>query len=71
MPSSGYPIENLSEKAAAPEDERELFLLFEKNAKRAMEYGLFSEWLSCFVGAWNTTKDPWEAAWAGITEWDL
>jgi hypothetical protein len=40
-------------------------------AKTAMGHGLFPEWLECFVGAWNETKDVRKAAWAGLEEWDM
>ena len=72
MPSSGLPIETIvsmdrrqgkrSQKAAK---------LIQDNAEHAIKNGLFIEWLESFVGAWNKTKDPFQAANAGIIEWDM
>ena len=71
MPSSGLPMENIFH---AKDDAKEahgdaVFVL--DAAKHAMETGLFCEWLECFVGAWNETKDVRKAAWAGLEEWDM
>lgn len=83
MPSSGLPITNLFASLCEKEptnDEENLKLRQEQHraavyvtdaARRAMEYGLFVEWLQSFVGAFNETKDPYKAAQAGIIEWDL
>lgn len=70
MPSAGLPIENLF-TCESDEDNRKLALRFELDAKRALEAGMFTEWLSSFVGAWNATRDPIQASSAGIEEWDL
>lgn len=40
-------------------------------AQVALENGLFAEWMSSFLAAWETTKDVIVAANAGIIEWDL
>jgi hypothetical protein len=69
MPSAGLPIENLL--VGNYTEDRELALRFENDAKRALELGLFTEWLESFVGAWNATKDPIKASSAGIIEWDM
>ena len=70
MPSSGLPIENLFEPFSNAKTQ-EISRLIIKNADHAMKQGMFIEWLESFVGAYNKTKDPTQAANAGITEWDL
>lgn len=70
MPSSGLPMENLFRKGEeAKSNEDAIFVV--NAAKRAMEHGLFCEWLECFVGAWNESKDVRKAAWSGLEEWDM
>jgi hypothetical protein len=70
MPSSGLPIENffvLESNEANSLAARRIVA----DAERAMDRGMFTEWLESFVGAWNATHDPIQASLAGITEWDL
>lgn len=77
MPSSGYGMEDFfadvkSEEGLTEEQMCQVLAVNINNAaKIAMEQGLFVEWLESFVAAWNKTKDPWIAAEAGLTEWDL
>lgn len=71
MPSSGLPMENLFHHKEDEKEAHEDAVFVMKAAERAMEHGLFLEWLECFVGAWNETKDVRKAAWAGLEEWDM
>lgn len=70
MPSSGLPIENIL-ILKTEEANRSLALRITEDAKRAIEAGMFTEWLESFVGAWNATHNAYVASSAGITEWDL
>jgi hypothetical protein len=71
MPSSGYPMENIfHEQADGKEAAADVKFVLDA-AEVAMKHGLFPEWLECFVGAWNKTKDVRVAAWAGLEEWDM
>jgi hypothetical protein len=40
-------------------------------ANTAMDHGLFSEWLCCFIAAYQQGAKPKEAAMAGLIEWDM
>jgi len=66
MPSSGYGSVDLT--GADPENAGTALIT---RAKRAMDCGMFIEWLESFVAAWNQTHDPFEASMAGIIEWDM
>lgn len=69
MPSSGYLMADLLGHPDLKEDEVARLILREMEAAR--DHGLFIEWLECFVGAWEQTKDPVVAACAGGQEWDF
>jgi hypothetical protein len=79
MPSSGYPIESFHGATDFPDHVNARVI--EEFAKRAMDFGMFQEWLESFVGAYNyiraarpneSTADVANlAAQAGIEEWDL
>lgn len=71
MPSSGLPMENFAKKAKTNVQTGKIYKLIQSNAEHSMKQGLFIEWLENFVGAWNKTKDPFQAANAGIIEWDM
>lgn len=71
MPSSGLPMENLFHTKEDAKEAHEDVLFVLDAAKIAMKHGLFAEWLGCFVGAWNATKDVRVAAHAGLEEWDM
>ncbi len=73
MPSSGYGMVSLI--PCGTDEEKATHHLkvtcITLCAKRAMEHGLFIEWLMSFLPAFEATKDPVIAANAGIVEWDL
>ncbi len=71
MPSSGLPMENIFHTKQNPKEVMEDVQYVHQAAERALQHGLFAEWLESFVGAWNATKDVRKAAWAGLEEWDL
>ena len=71
MPSSGLPMENIFHASGDSKQAHEDALFVIDAAEHAMKLGLFPEWLGCFVGAWNETKDARRAAAAGIEEWDM
>lgn len=75
MPSSGYGrADLLGVDPDAPggwieEGRRARYLI--DCAEVAMRAGLFVEWLESFVAAREQGADVYEAARAGIVEWDL
>jgi len=71
MPSSGLPIEHFWKENQTNEEVREMYAYIELQAEHSIKMGVFMEWLESFVGAWNSTKDPVQAANAGIIEWDM
>jgi hypothetical protein len=62
MPSSGWGVEDVSEKE---------FELFEQRWKRVVKEGMEREWLGSLVAALHAGADLDSATWAGIEEWDL
>jgi hypothetical protein len=70
MPSSGLPIENLL-AGLSDKESRVMCMRFSMDARRALELGMFTEWLECFVGAWNKTHNANMASEAGLIEWDM
>jgi hypothetical protein len=71
MPSAGLPIESFIKEDTANEETQRIRNHIYYAAKTAISYGMFNEWLESFVGAWNATKDPRQAADAGLIEWDM
>lgn len=82
MPSTGFPMEDFDDALEPEVDWTISVKIIENNAKRAMQVGLFIEWLECFVGAYNKIKDDPRyghalidrvnvASQAGIIEWDM
>lgn len=77
MPSSGYPMEDFE----VDPDNICYIREIEENAKAAIMQGLFTEWLECFIGAYNHIRrtKPKTAKWraahtaseAGREEWDF
>lgn len=70
MPSSGYPMVNLSTHDS---DHENLICMrtITADAKVAMDHGLFIEWMESFIGAYNAGAKPCHASAAGRTEWDF
>ena len=60
MPSAGLPIENILNPRMNKTKLKAARLIL-SNAEHAIKNGLFIEWLESFVGAWNETKDPFQA----------
>lgn len=71
MPSSGLPIESFTNTAMTDKEAHEMYRHIERASDTAKSYGLFAEWLESFVGAYNATKDPHQAAEAGLIECDM
>lgn len=71
MPSSGLPMESLIKVDMENEEMRKIYVYVTKQAMHAVKLGMFTEWLESFLGAWNSTHDPIQAANAGIIEWDM
>jgi hypothetical protein len=77
VPSSGYGLVNLGLEPDDPADKEQCEVANSKArhlidcAHSALTEGLFVEWLSAFMAAWEKTKDVTVAANAGMTEWDL
>lgn len=80
MPDSGYPIEEIicrgiketdTEPGFDTDEYTKRVEFLRASAKHAMDMRMFTEWLESFVGAWNAGADVYQAAQAGIIEWDM
>ena len=69
MPSSGYGSVDIFQKIKPTPKMPAKWIV--DRVKVAMEHGLFIEWLESFLAAWEQTKDPFIASWAGLDEWDM
>lgn len=70
MPSSGYGIKALVTRDNHPEHARQVGALLDA-VKLAMKHGMFIEWLESFVAAHEAGADIYDAAAAGLIEWDM